>query len=588
VTDRIEAAAAELRPLLQEFILWAPKHAPDSDPELLGSAALWHRLSVRDDVHVWRKGDLRTLLLDRLPKVIEDPDAAADGMVPTLRAYLTFLSTSGRLRRGSDPLAALLAELDALEDDFVAAMEDLIAEGDWDDDELDEEDEPGDLGDFEPFAEALAGLPPVRVRPDAELAAAARAVPLIARARDLALWAGADRRRVRRDPPADGPELADALAAAGLPRPADGAAVPAEHERELWNLWEHAFDLEFLVADRRGRVTLAEDTADWPFDDDEDVLELWVQGLRSVDYGDPELDDDDLTDALAGLTRGVLVRLLAAGGARPADELRAELAEAAADLDDLGEDAWAAAAERYGDPLAPALGWLAGYGMVERVTDGGAETVRLTPLGVEGVLHLADEAGIEVDARPAFDVMSAAELLEICVDLPDEEADAEFTAWLETRDPERAAKELLDAAAADESNEMVRVQAASMVGSLGEAAVPAWRSVLDERSLRPYATNCLARLGVPDAPKPGPEDVQWMVLDMWAISAGLGRREFVNTLRDVGTVRDLLGLLDTIWKVPHPHLPELLETIADAHPDKRVSKAARRALFKARSAAAAR
>ncbi|MFC7648280.1 hypothetical protein ACFQX6_53395 [Streptosporangium lutulentum] len=38
-----------------------------------------------------------------------------------------------------------------------------------------------------------------------------------------------------------------------------------------------------------------------------------------------------------------------------------------------------------------------------------------------------------------------------------------------------------------------------------------------------------------------------------------------------------------IWKVPHPHLEELLEAIGKAHPDKQVGKAAKRALFKARS-----
>ena len=54
------------------------------------------------------------------------------------------------------------------------------------------------------------------------------------------------------------------------------------------------------------------------------------------------------------------------------------IAEAAADLDDLGEDAWAAAAERYGDPLAPALDWLAGYGMVERGTADGADVRQWT------------------------------------------------------------------------------------------------------------------------------------------------------------------------------------------------------------------
>ncbi len=590
MTDRIEAAAAELRPLLQEFILWAPDNAPDSDPDLVGPAALWHRLSVRDDVCLWKRGDLRTILLERLPKVVEDPDEAADNMVPALRAYLTFLSTTGRLSQGSDSLDALVKELDALEDEFVDAMEDVIADRDWDeDDELDEDDEPEGLGDFEPFAEALAELPTIRLRPDEELAAAAREVRLVAQARDLALWVGSGR-KVGEEWLLGDEEITEALAAVGLPRPADGEGPLAQRVPELWNLWNHAVDLEFLTPDGRDTVSVAEDTAAWPFDDDEDVLDVWIHGLASIDYGDPELDDEDLAEVLAGLTRALLIRLLLGGGARPLDGLREELAEAVAELDDLGADAWADATERYGDPLAPVLDWVSGYGMVERVREGDADddpgTVRLTPLGVEGVLHLTDEFGNEVDARPSIDSMTAAELLAICADLPEEDADAEFAAWLELREPSRAAEELLEAAAEDEADALVRVQAASMVGSLGEAAVPAWKAALSEPSLRPYAATHLAQLGVADADEPTQADTHWLILDMWTISAGLGRPEFVGSLHDIGPAPQLVSLLDVIWKVPHPHVADLLEAIADAHPDKQVSKAAKRALFKARSAAA--
>ena len=102
MTDRIEAAASELRPLLQEFILWAPDNAPDSDPDLVGPVALWHRLTLRDDVRLWRRGDLRPILVERMPQVVEDAEAAADGMLPAVRAYLPFLSESG-LAKGSEP-----------------------------------------------------------------------------------------------------------------------------------------------------------------------------------------------------------------------------------------------------------------------------------------------------------------------------------------------------------------------------------------------------------------------------------------------------------------------------------------------------
>ncbi|MEV2265703.1 hypothetical protein [Nonomuraea africana] len=572
MTDRIEVAAAELRPLLEEFIVWAREHAPGSDPDLVGPAALWHRLAASDDVGRWRRADLRPVLLERMPKVVEDPDEAADGTIGAVRAYLTFLSDTGKLVDRSDGLDDLLDELDDLEDDFVEAMEDLI------DDEGDDDgrEEGGDLGDFEALADELADLPTIRLRPDSELAAAARAVPLIAKARDLAIWVG-DSREVGEESLLSDAEVEEALAVIGLPRPQTegplSAAVP-----QLWNIWNLAVDLEFLAPNGSDTVSVDPDTAEWPFDDDEDVLDAWMLGLNSVDYGDPELEDDDLTMTLVGLTRALLVRLLIGGGSRKLPELREELAEAAADLDELGSDAWNEARDHYGDPLAPVLDWLVGYGMVTVNGD----DVALTALGTEGVVHLVDDADIELDARPAIDAMTALELLAFSAELPEDEADAEFAAWMELREPAEAARELLEAAAEDDTDALIRVQAASVVGTLGEAAIPAWQSVLKEPSLRPYAATHLTQLEVEGAPEPTQDDTHWLILDMWTISAGLGRAEFVSSLRDIGP--DLLNnLLEVIWKIPHAHVEELLELISQVHPDKNVAKAAKRALFKARS-----
>ncbi|MFF4775140.1 hypothetical protein [Microtetraspora fusca] len=564
MTDRIEAAAAELRPLLQEFILWAPANAPGTKPDLVGPAVLWHRLDARDDVGLWQAGDLRAVLLERIPQVVEDPDEAADGMIPALRSYLTFLSETGRLAKGSASLDALLGELGEIEDDFVEAMEDVLAERDWDEEEDEfEDDEDESLGDFEPFADEIADLPTIRLRPDSELAAAARGVTLIAQARDLALWVGSGR-KVGEETLLTEEEVKEAVRSVGL-----------SDAQTLWNLWNLAIDLEFLAPDDDDTVSVDADTAAWPFEDDDDVLDAWLLGLHSVDYGDPELDDDDLTLALSGLTRALLVRVLVNGGSRSVGELREELAEAVTEYDDLGPDAWAAA----GDPLAPVLTWLTGYGMVTVEGD----EVRLTPLGVEGVVHMVDDADIDIDARPAIDAMTALDLLTLSADLPEEEADAEFAAWLGLREPARAAAELLEAAAEDDADALVRVQAASLVGSLGEVAVPAWSEALKVPSLRPYAATHLTQLDVEDAPEPTQADTHWLILDMWTLSAGLGRAEFVSSLHDIGPAQQIIGLLDVIWKVPHPHLEELLEAVGEAHPDKQVGKAAKRALFKARS-----
>lgn len=194
-----------------------------------------------------------------------------------------------------------------------------------------------------------------------------------------------------------------------------------------------------------------------------------------------------------------------------------------------------------------------------------------------------DDADIELDARPAIESMSAHELLALSAELPEDEADAEFAAWMRLREPGRAAEELLEAAAEDESDALIRVQAASVVGTLGQDAIPAWQAALKQPSLRPYAATHLSQLEIEGAPEPTQDDTHWLILDMWTISAGLGRSEFVSSLQDIGP--DLLNdLLEVIWKIPHAHVEELLDLIAQVHPDKQVAKAARRALYKARSA----
>src|SRR5690606_41394679 len=95
--------------------------------------------------------------------------------------------------------------------DFADVMDAALAE---DDGEPDEDE--GGLGDFGPFADALSNLPTIRLRPDAELAEAARAVPLIGAARDLAVWVGTER-TVGEENLLTDDEIRQALAALRMP-----------------------------------------------------------------------------------------------------------------------------------------------------------------------------------------------------------------------------------------------------------------------------------------------------------------------------------------------------------------------------------
>ena len=118
-------------------------------------------------------------------------------------------------------------------------------------------------------------------------------------------------------------EIGEALDRPGARRPPEpGDKSLADSVPALWNIWNLAIDLDFLQPEGEDTVSADADTADWPFEEDDDALDAWMAGLHSIDYGDPELDDEEATIALSGLTRALLIRLLLATGSKPLAELR--------------------------------------------------------------------------------------------------------------------------------------------------------------------------------------------------------------------------------------------------------------------------
>lgn len=59
--------------------------------------------------------------------------------------------------------------------------------------------------------------------------------------------------------------------------------------------------------------------------------------------------------------------------------------------------------------------------------------------------------------------------------------------------------------------------------------------------------------------------------------------EVVAAFAAGGSQVQQLGLLDRIWRLEHPRLADVLQTIGAHHPDTRVAKAARKALIRHRS-----
>ena len=457
-------------------------------------------------------------------------------------------------------------------------------------------------------------LPPARLAPREELAAAARVAPLLRTARDLAAWAGDGRLLGAQD----GLTPGDADAAR--------AALDVSHE-ELLAAWDVAMATGMLVLSGH-RTAQGGGLGALDSGQDGEVLGLWADALRSV-LGAENMDG--LATAL--YTAGGPVRIdalfeayaAAAGAAADADEAGAlpgpdHPAPRAADLHlpadvhlpggwaadaDVAAaavaeaDAAAACALREAgigpvaeaergladiDPsgLSVALETFADLGVVELGADEETAglTVSLSPLGVWGMQDRLRARGWRVPVLGGSAAGGAVAVLAALADYDAEDGEQEIAAWLGRRSPRQAAAELVNAAG--KGSPGLRGAAFAVLDRVGEAAVPAVRRALDNPVLRPHAAVWLREHG--EQAEMTRRDSAWLLVDL-----GAGLLEEADP-GDV--VADLLpdlppraqgDLVAGLWEVDHPAVVALLTTLSDHHPDPDVAKAARKAAFKARS-----
>ncbi|GAB3870629.1 hypothetical protein GCM10029964_005480 [Kibdelosporangium lantanae] len=184
--------------------------------------------------------------------------------------------------------------------------------------------------------------------------------------------------------------------------------------------------------------------------------------------------------------------------------------------------------------------------------------VRFTSPAIAVVRAQLVDRGVRIDLLPPPAEMSAEELVAAGAGLTPEGRADEMAAWLSTREPEAAGRELL--AVAGEADVLARLWVADAVTSAA-----AWESVLDDEALRPYAKRALA------ADTLTLEDRAWLATDA-----------LVPVMLAEGPVElDDPALLEAMWRLPHPDAADVLEYVGQEHPDKQIAKAARRAAHKA-------
>ncbi len=428
-------------------------------------------------------------------------------------------------------------------------------------------------------------MPPVRLAPRDELAAAARVAPLLRAARDLRAWAARHPGVTAR------PVLDDS----------DAAAAAEELELtpdELDSAWQ-------VVAAARENAGPA-DPASAPLAtaSAEEVLKEWDAALAALLAGE-ELDG--LATAL--YTVGAPVRIDALFDAYSAAAGTRRLPDAdGADAGRAGQRAEPGAASRclparlpVRSPVPPspgqagaapdadeaaalshALETLADLGVVELGTEenAGGLTVVLSPLGVWGVHRRLLAQGWHVPVLGAADRDGAVGLLMTLASCDAEDGETKINEWLVGRTEEQAAAELIAAAASGSPG--LRGAAFAVLDRIGKAATGEIRAALAEPLLRAHAAVWLHEHG--EDAELGPADRTWLLVDLGAgLLEEADPRDVVAELLPEVAPEAQAEIVAGLWQVRHPGVIDLLTTLSEHHPDPGVARAARKAAFKARS-----
>jgi hypothetical protein len=396
-------------------------------------------------------------------------------------------------------------------------------------------------------------MPPVRLAPRDELAAAARVAPVLRAARELRAWVAAHPAAV-----------------------ADGRLDPA-------------------------RAQAAADALELSSDELDAAWQVMAVGDGGVGQGPPQSDVTPLAAASAEAVLrewdGALAALLAA---EELDGLATALYTVGAPVRiDALFDAYSAAAgsasrgtsgrtERSADEtaaLSHALETLADLGVVELGTEDstGGLTVTLSPLGVWGVHRRLLDQGWHVPVLGAADRDGAVGLLTTLASCDAEDGEAKIAAWLVSRSPTQAAVELIAAAA--DGTPGLRGAAFAVLDRIGTPATAEVRAAMAEPLLRAHAAVWLHEHG--EDAELGPADRAWLLVDLGAglLEEADPRDVVAELLPDVAPDAQA-EIVAGLWQVRHPAVIDLLTTLSEHHPDAGVARAARKAAFKARSARA--
>ncbi|QFG25868.1 hypothetical protein [Actinomadura sp. WMMB 499] len=563
---------------------------------------------MRDELGLPGPGELtperlRSLLLEVFPEAVV---AAADD-VPTvlaaLRGVVGYLRDSGTVT--APDAAALESEIDRVAPEFTEIVGDFddaeqraaaeVVAGLMQADGVPMEDREAvenwvrefeSLPENERFARTEEYLreveervvPPVRIAPDGELAAAARASRLTAAVVALAEWTG--ERALTEHETLTGADAAEARRVLGLAE----AGPAGEPDGELERLWWAAAAAEVIEVEG-GRAAPGPALAGLRSGDDGEVLAAWLPLFDAVAVPEHDYEDGlDAAELVQNALTGVLIHLYEQEEPTPPDALVAAM------IDHIGEqyvvaEEGAAMSRLLADAFRRELDVLAGWGIVAPAGDEAAGDGRaLTPLAVWAVRELLVADGFLAPVVGDLADASAAELVAGLAWHRPDTAVEEIDGWLAGRDAAAGAAELLDVMRTGGPG--ARNIAATVLHRIGADAAPVVRAAGDHPLVAPYAAMWLASAGDAAGRELTRDEYLWVFVDTVAgmLEAADAAEAVAAALADVPPETDMAAMADELWRIEHPDLVEVLEALGDHHPDRAVAKTARTAAYKARSA----
>lgn len=583
----------------EQFAEWLNTHGAPGDPNDAGLLMDWKWSYADGRLDHWSVPDVHEFLFEWCTRKLSAPPAHCAEIPLSVAAFMEFLAHTGMLAPGSTAPSAIRKYCERNIQKFVREMGNPANHGmaksffgSVGGPPLQLDDAVEELDDVEPPV-----IAPVRLPSEDERLAVVRAVPVMGQLRTLAEYCASPGRKLT----AKGNlQLADARHLVAALETGDDLELggvrtlrSSEDLPGLIRLVDLALEAG-VVRRQQGRLVAVARFAAL------DELAAYEKvALTALDAGSAGLGSPVLRPLFAQLdtivdmfTTAVLAELLRHGpsglDADLVEELLDSLAESAGQgMPDFLRDTLAMQAHERIDQLVDLRVLAIDGGTATPCDDCGDShleggSIAITAAGVPIAIELLGRVEVEVPKRPEPADADAAAIVDLFGQLGEEELGREVAEWFAAQpDRQAAAVALAAESLAAHRDTVTALTGIEVLDELMDDAAELVRSHLEG----PHDGLILHWLMSKDALDPesvDPTRLMSGVIDFLAVGLDTaGPEEAVaafGELPDGGLV-----VLDQLWRLDHPRLPDVLEAIGKHHPVKSVAKAARKTLMKHKS-----